>query len=145
MRIAVVLAVATTFVVVGCSGGAKPPAGAAPEPDQEAARSAPPVAGGDHVPPPVGDDQRVAFCIGGFERGPNGDERSECASRRTERWHLHGYVVARDGLCYQCWDEEDSDCESAAPNEGYRYLGAHDCESAQPAEPGAGPMTEVVR
>ncbi|MBL0217173.1 MAG: serine/threonine protein kinase [Myxococcales bacterium] len=77
---------------------------------------------------PVGEG--IAFCVGGFDPAPSICELKRSAHRA---WHRHGYLVGRTGQCYECWDEEDSDCETAAPTRtGFTYLGG-ECRDKPPA------------
>jgi hypothetical protein len=73
----------------------------------------------------------IAYCVSGFVEG----RPSICARDRVRHklWHLHGYVKSLDGSCLECWDEEDSDCESFVPDEhSFPYLGSS-CGGRTPA------------
>jgi hypothetical protein len=74
------------------------------------------------VPAPARTNGSLAYCMSGFTPGVP----SPCERKRTEHrfWHMHGYLEG-DGACFQCWDEEDDDCQNDAPKRtGFRYLGS---------------------
>jgi serine/threonine-protein kinase len=85
------------------------------------------------VTPPPKKNGALAYCMSGFAAGVP----SPCEQKRPlhKRWHLHGYLEG-DGACFECWDEEDDDCQTAAPKRtGFRYLGSS-CNGVPPATEG---------
>jgi tRNA A-37 threonylcarbamoyl transferase component Bud32 len=74
------------------------------------------------VPIPPRKNGSLAYCMSGFTDGtPSPCERKRPLHRY---WHRHGYLDG-DGACFECWDEEDDDCQAeAAKRTGFRYLGS---------------------
>jgi hypothetical protein len=126
VRLAITLGLA---FVVGCGGGARPSqtstATAAPAP---AADPALPSAPAPVAPPVAAVTPTKLTCVGAVE-----ENSSPCAMQRQQHmhWHLHGYVE-KQAQCFECWDEESSDCETEVPKSGYRYIGPS-CGSVPPA------------
>ena len=54
------------------------------------------------------------YCVGGFQFVGGYSSRQACAQYRNihRRWHFHVYVQGPDGLCRECWDEEDNTCDT---------------------------------
>ena len=86
------------------------------------------------------------WCASGFDEGPSygssGADRTQtdsCARYLGVKasWHQHGFV-AKGGICYSCWDEEDSTCETKSGSQGFSYLTANSCASTPRATPDKG-------
>ncbi len=88
------------------------------------------------------------WCASGFDEGPAYGQSSGDNSRTLadscarylgvkKAWHQHGFVE-KDNICYSCWDEEDSTCESKSPSQGFRYVGHNGCGDTPRATPDMG-------
>ncbi|MCC6993333.1 MAG: hypothetical protein IT370_01770 [Deltaproteobacteria bacterium] len=151
------LLVVCPLLGLGCSKKAKgpqelPPSAAAPSPPGPTASAPTPSAPTPSAPTPIttaplplpaGGGSSQTYCIGGADADGG---RSVCAGQASKHpaWHRHGFVKSRkDGACYECWDEESSECEEKPLAAGYQFVGAEvsGCAGAPMADPARGLAT----
>jgi hypothetical protein len=79
------------------------------------------------------------YCVGGFEFVAGFSSRRACATHANihRSWHFHVYVQGPDGLCRECWDEEDNTCDTTflRQHPDFHTISRYACQRATAAPP----------
>lgn len=79
------------------------------------------------------------YCVGGFDWNGGYPSRRACAAHANihRAWHFHNHVMGPDGMCRECWDEEDNTCETTflRQHPQFRQISSGECHRRQPVPP----------